>query len=108
MGGGGMKRILKAAAFATLFSVWCFPMVSSAKALSSEAASAGTMFARAPSAATRNGAAATPSSSSEAASLATREQQARNLQDFKGGGVSIYIGSGVLFIALIILLILLI
>ena len=49
-----------------------------------------------------------PSTDSEAASLATRERQARNLQDFKGGGVTIYIGSGVLLIVLIILLILLI
>ena len=102
-----MKRILKAAVFATLLSVWCFPMVSSAKALSAEPASA-PMVARAPSPETRAPGAATNSAASEAASLATREQQARSLQDFKGGGVSIYIGSGVLFIALIILLILLI
>jgi hypothetical protein len=66
------------------------------------------MLERAPSASTTSSTAATPSGNSEAASLATREQQARSLQDFKGGGVSIYIGSGVLFIALIILLILLI
>ncbi|HTB61481.1 MAG TPA: hypothetical protein VLC06_26620 [Polyangia bacterium] len=51
---------------------------------------------------------ATPSSDSEAGSLATREQQTRNLQDFRGGGVTIYIGSGVLLIVLIILLILLV
>ena len=103
-----MKRIRKAAVFATLLAVWCFPMVSSAKAFSGEPASAGAMARSGPSAATTSGTAATPASSSEAASLATREQQARSLQDFKGGGVSIYIGSGVLFIALIILLILLI
>jgi|tagenome__1003787_1003787.scaffolds.fasta_scaffold18582079_1 hypothetical protein len=103
-----MKRLRKAAVFATLLAVWCFPMVSSAKALSSEPAPSAATLGRAPSAATTTGTAATPSSSSEAASLATREQQARTLQDFKGGGVSIYIGSGVLFIALIILLILLI
>ena len=103
-----MKRIRKAAVFATLLAVWCFTMVSSAKALSSEPASSAITSGRAPSAATTSGTAATSSSSSEAASLATREQQARSLQDFKGGGVSIYIGSGVLFIALIILLILLI
>jgi len=103
-----MKRIRKAAVFATLLAVWCFPMVSSAKALSSEPAASAAMPGRAPRAATTSGTAATTSSSSEAANLATREQQARSLQDFKGGGVSIYIGSGVLFIALIILLILLI
>ena len=93
---------------ATLLAVWCFPMVSSAKALSSEPAASAGMLGRAPGASTTTGAAATHSGGSEAASLATREQQARSLQDFKGGGVSIYIGSGVLFIALIILLILLI
>jgi hypothetical protein len=103
-----MKRIRKAAVLATLLAVWCFPMVSSAKALSSEPAPSAAMLGSAPTAATTRGTAATPSGSSEAASLATREQQARSLQDFKGGGVSIYIGSGVLFIALIILLILLI
>jgi len=102
-----MKRVRTAVVFATLFAVWCFPMVSSAKALSEPAAPA-PMFARAPTTATTAGTAATPASASEAASLATREQQARDLQDFKGGGVSIYIGSGVLFIVLIILLILLI
>jgi hypothetical protein len=79
-------------------------MVSSAKALSSEAESPGAMVARA---ATADRTAAPPASGSDAASLATREQQARNLQDFKGGGVTIYIGSGVLLIVLIILLILL-
>jgi cobalamin biosynthesis Mg chelatase CobN len=102
-----MKMIRKAAVFATLFAVWCFPMVSSAKALSEPAAPAA-MIATAPVAATTAGTEASPSSSSEAGSLAAREQQARDLQDFKGGGVSIYIGSGVLFIVLIILLILLI
>src|SRR4051812_7962211 len=103
-----MKRIRKAAVLATLFAMWCFPMVSSAKGLSSEPAPAAATLGRASSAATTTDTAATTSGSSEAASLATREHQARSLQDFKGGGVSIYIGSGVLFIALIILLILLI
>ena len=56
---------------------------------------------------TTGSSAAAPSSDSEAANLATREQQTRNLQDFRGGGVTIYIGSGVLLIVLIILLILL-
>ena len=102
-----MKRVRTAVVFATLFAVWCFPMVSSAKALSEPAAPA-PMFARAPVAAATTRTAATPASASEATNLATREQQARDLQDFRGGGVSIYIGSGVLFIVLIILLILLI
>ena len=99
-----MNRI-RAGVIATLLGVWCFPMVSSAKALSSEPAS---LAAKVGNVETTGGPEATPSSAPEAASLATREQQARNLQDFKGGGVTIYIGSGVLLIVLIILLILLI
>ena len=105
-----MNRI-RAAAVATVLGVWCFPMVSSAKALSSEPTPSAAMVARVPKAASAiatGGTAAAPSSASEATSLATREQQARDLQDFKGGGVTIYIGSGVLLIVLIILLILLI
>jgi|SRR5579863_6841224 len=99
-----MNRI-RATVVATLLAVWCFPMVSSAKALSSESASPAATSNRAE---TTDSSTAIPSSSAEATSLATREQQARNLQDFKGGGVTIYIGSGVLLIVLIILLILLI
>ena len=105
-----MNRI-RAGVIATLLGVWCFPMVSSAKALSSEPVSPAAMVTKlgmAGKAETTGGPEATPSSDSEAGSLATREQQARNLQDFKGGGVTIYIGSGVLLIVLIILLILLI
>ncbi len=44
----------------------------------------------------------------EAAQYAAREQQAPANQNFQGGGVSIYIGGGVLTAALIILLILII
>jgi hypothetical protein len=99
-----MNRI-RAGVIATLLGVWCFPMVSSAKALSSEPEPPPAMVSRT---GTTDSSAATPASGSEAASLATREQQARDLQDFKGGGVTIYIGSGVLLIVLIILLILLI
>jgi hypothetical protein len=46
--------------------------------------------------------------STEAASLAAREAASGPLQDFRGGGVVVYIGSGVLLVALIILIILLI
>ena len=105
-----MNRI-RAGVIATLLGVWCFPMVSSAKALSSEPASLAAKIGEVGEVGkvgTTGGPEATPSSDPEAASLATREQQARNLQDFKGGGVTIYIGSGVLLIVLIILLILLI
>lgn len=100
-----MNRI-RAGVIATLLGVWCFPMVSSAKALSSEPEPSPAMVSR--TGTTDDSSAATRSSGSEAASLATREQQARDLQEFRGGGVTIYIGSGVLFILLIILLIILI
>ena len=97
-----MNRI-RAGVIATLLAVWCFPMVSSAKAASSEPESLAAMVTRA---GTTGRSAATPPNGSEAANLEAREQQSRNLQDFKGGGVSIYIGSGALFVALIIILIL--
>ena len=102
-----MNRI-RAGVIATLLAVWCFPMVSSAKALSSGPEPLSAMVTRTGKTETTGSSAATSPSGSETASLATREQQARNLQDFKGGGVTIYIGSGVLLIVLIILLILLI
>lgn len=96
---------IRGTVLATLLTVWCFPMVSSAKALASEPPAPAAAVARAGTAA---GSVATSSGGSEATSLATREQQARELQDFRGGGVTIYIGSGVLLIVLIILLILLV
>lgn len=98
-----MNRI-RATVIATLLGVWCFPMVSSAKALSSETESPAALLTRT---AATDSSATMPASDSETASLATREQQTRNLQDFKGGGVTIYIGSGVLLVVLIVLLILL-
>jgi len=99
-----MNRI-RAGVIATLLAVWCFPIVSSAKALSSEPEPLSATVTRT---GTTDSSAARSPGGSEAATLATREQQARNLQDFKGGGVTIYIGSGVLLILLIILLILLV
>ena len=45
----------------------------------------------------------------QTASLAAREQQSRDLQDYKGGsGVAIYASSGAILVAVIILLILLV
>jgi hypothetical protein len=103
-----MNRI-RAGVIATLLGVWCFPMVSSAKAVASEPAPLAAIVNGAGNGVgTTGGSGAAPSSGSEAANLSTREQQARTLEDFKGGGVTIYIGSGVLLIVLIILLIILI
>jgi hypothetical protein len=45
--------------------------------------------------------------SSEAAQYAQREQQAQDVQNFKGGAVYVYFGSGVVLALIIIILILL-
>ena len=44
----------------------------------------------------------------EASSLAAREKQAADLQSFRGGGVAIYIGGGVVLIGMVILLMLIV
>jgi|SRR4051812_36177078 hypothetical protein len=94
---------------AVLLAVWCFP------ALSQAAPSRGNEE-KLPAAVTETAAQRTPAptqstqapASSEAQKLSQREQQTPDLQDFKGGGVYIYMGSGVLLVLVIILLILLI
>ena len=48
------------------------------------------------------------SSGSSLADLAAREQQAKQLADFRGGGVYIYAGSGALLVVVVVLLVLLI
>jgi hypothetical protein len=88
---------------AVLLAVWTFPAVSGAAPTRADA--------RLPPAVTdtsaaRTGATQAPASS-EAQRLAQREQQTPDLQDFRGGGVSIYIGSGALLVVIIILLIIL-
>jgi hypothetical protein len=45
--------------------------------------------------------------SSEAAQYAQREQQSQGVQDFKGGAVYVYFGSGVVLALIIIILLLL-
>jgi hypothetical protein len=89
-----------------LLAVWCFPALSSAKALPAEPTSPSALAATGT---TETGSsAATSSTDTQSASLAQREQQGANLQDFKGGSAVIFIGSGTVLIVLIILLILLI
>jgi hypothetical protein len=46
-------------------------------------------------------------SGGEAANYAAREQQSKDVQDFKGGAVYVYFGSGVVLALIIIILILL-
>ena len=89
-----------------LLAVWCFPALSQAAPNPNEG--------KLPAAVTETAAQRTPAqrtqapASSEAQKLSQRERQTPDLQDFKGGGVYIYMGSGVLLVAVIILLILLI
>jgi hypothetical protein len=85
---------------AVLLGVWAFPAVSSAKTAPDPAPiSAPASTAPAP-AASDEGARTT--------SLAAREQQAPNVQDFRGGAVAIYASSGAVLVAVIILIILLV
>ena len=86
---------------ATLLAVWCFPAVSMANPAP-----------RSPAPLTAESVPAVPVTASgtaggEADALATREQQARQLQDFQGGRVYVYIGSSVLVVILIVILVLL-
>jgi hypothetical protein len=91
---------------AVLLAVWCFPAVGSAAPKGNEGALPAAVTETA---AQRTEAPAQPApASSEAQKLAQREQQTPDLQDFRGGGVSIYIGSGALLVVIIILLILII
>ena len=88
-----------------LLAVWCFPALSSAKSLPPEPAQPPAFAATET---TETGTSAASSTGSESGGLAQREQQARNLQDFKGGSAVIFVGSGTVLILLIVLLILLI
>jgi len=86
---------------ATLLAVWCFPAVSMANSAPRSPApvsaeSAPTVPATAPSTA-----------GAERGALATREHQAPQLQDFKGGQVYVYIGGSVLVVVLVVILVLL-
>ena len=86
---------------ATLLAVWCFPAVGAAKTPAPPAPSSETA------AAVSTTPAAPASDGSEATALASREARSRDLQDFRGGGVYIYVGSGVLLVVVIILLVVL-
>jgi hypothetical protein len=94
---------------AVLLAIWSFPAVS-------QAAPNRTDGNTLPAAVTERAAqrtsvpaqSAQAPASSETSRLAERERQTPDLEDFKGGGVSIYIGSGALLVVIIILLIILI
>ena len=88
-----------------MLGVWCFPAVSVADALPTSKADVGS---RSSSGGLRRfGApAARSSAQTEGAALGAREKQSQDLQDFKGGGVYIYLGGGAALVLAIILLIL--
>jgi hypothetical protein len=92
-----------------LLAVWCFPALSSAKGLPPEPTPPPAFVATGTTATGTRAASETASSTeTQSASLAQREQQASNLQDFKGGSAVIFVGSGTVLILVIILLILLV
>jgi hypothetical protein len=99
-----MKKI-QGVVVAALLAVWCFPAVSSARSMPADPAPlpSAVTSTRAPVAAE-----APAAQETEAASLAQREHQSQNLQDYKGGAAVVYVGSGVLLVVIIVLLILLI
>jgi hypothetical protein len=95
-------RSLQRLVVAVLLGIWSFPAVSVAGPL--PPTSNGAVDSRASSGAGPE----KPSPQTEQSALAAREEQARDLQNFKGGGVYIYLGSGAAIVLVIILLILII
>jgi hypothetical protein len=87
---------------ATLLAVWSFPAVGAARTPAPPAPQSE------PPAAVSDARPAASTNVSETTALATREARSRDLQDFRGGsGVYIYVGSGVLLVAVIVLLVVL-
>jgi hypothetical protein len=93
-----------------LLAVWCFPALSSAKALPPESTPPPAFAATGTTATdtTPKGTSAASTTDTQSTGLAQREQQAPNLQDFKGGAAIVFIGSGTVLVLVIVLLILLI
>ena len=91
-----------------LLAVWCFPALSSAKGLPPEPTPPPALVATGTTATESRAPSSAASSTDTAGRLAQREQQASNLQDFKGGSAVVFVGSGTVLVLVIILLILLI
>jgi hypothetical protein len=91
-------KTFRTAVIAVLLAIWSFPAVSLAAPPPS------------PPAATQPVAPVTQkqAAENEATEMAQREQQTPDLQDFKGGAVYVYFGSGVALVLLIILIVILI
>ena len=82
-----------------LLGVWCFPAVSVAKPLATPSTEVGSRAAS-------DASPTQPSTQTEESALGAREKLTQDLQNFRGGGVYIYLGGGVVLVLLIILLIL--
>jgi hypothetical protein len=89
-------KTFRTAVIAALLAIWSFPAVSLAAPPPS------------PPVAAQPAATDKRAGASEATELAQREQQAQDLQDFRGGAVYLYFGSGVALVLLIILIVILI
>ena len=93
-------KTFRTAVIAALLAIWSFPAVSLAAPPPSPPSATQPV---APAPVTQKQAA-----QNEAAEMAQREQQTADLQDFKGGAVYLYFGSGVALVLLIILIVLLV
>jgi hypothetical protein len=94
--------VLRRSVVLVLLAVWSFPAAGMASSGNETAQSA-------PRGAQSSGRSSVqaPAAPAEAQQYAERERQARELENFRGGDVGIYIGGGALTIVLIVLLILL-
>jgi len=86
-----------------LLGVWSFPAVSLAQTAPAPSAPVSAETRRPPQAR-----AVSDAAGEESTALAARERQSQDLQDFRGGGIYVYVGSGALLIAVIVLLLLLV
>jgi len=106
---------LKKLVVVTLLAVWTFPGVGQASPTSAPVSAPSTpaapaQTAPAPSAQLSPEVLALANllaGGTESSDLAAREKQAPNLQDYKGGAVEIYLGSGAVLVLIIILIIIL-
>ena len=99
-----MKSILRTVVVAALLAAWSFPA-----AAATTQGSAGESRAQVTQLASSSGtgsASRSGAASEQAQGYAAREQQKPDLQNFQGGEGYVYIGGGVLTVALLILLIL--
>jgi hypothetical protein len=103
-----LMKSLRRLIVAVLLGVWCFPAVSVAAPLPAASADVGSRASSGASSARSGASSARPSAQTEGAALGAREEQSQDLQNFKGGGVYIYLGGGVALVLAIILLILII